>query len=362
MSKPESASELDAFDYQLPDELIARVPLPRRDDSRLLLVDRRTGHVDSRRINELPGFLDDGDCLVVNDTRVLPARLGGHRVDTNGTWDGLFLDTDPDGLWRIIGQTRGHLRPGTRIRLKPIHDTDAADTESRSEQQLLLIEQGAGGVWLAQPQPPGNTLELLDHFGSIPLPPYIQRQLATENDRQRYQTVFARHPGAVAAPTAGLHLSESLLQNCQQAGISLQHITLHVGLGTFRPIATEQLDQHIMHSEWCQLTPDTASTLQEVRHNGNRIVAVGTTVVRTLETAAANGSIEPFQGHTDLFIRPGYTIQAFDALLTNFHLPRSTLFVLVATVCGLELAQKAYALAIANHYRFYSYGDAMLIL
>ena len=229
-------------------------------------------------------------------------------------------------------------------------------------QELLLLEQGSGGVWLAELDPAGDTLEVLKQFGTVPLPPYIQRQVATEEDRQRYQTVFARHPGAVAAPTAGLHLSTDLLDACDRSGLGLQHITLHVGLGTFRPIAAEQLDEHLMHSEWCQVTQATSKALENVRRSGHRVVAVGTTVVRTLETAAANGSIEPFQGHTDLFIRPGHTFRSFDALLTNFHLPRSTLFVLVCTVCGIDLAKSAYAEAIARRYCFYSYGDAMLIL
>jgi S-adenosylmethionine:tRNA ribosyltransferase-isomerase len=358
MSKPESPGQLSDFDYQLPDELIARKPLPRREDSRLLVVDRRRSRIDSRRIEELPSLLDPGDCLVVNDTRVLPARLLGHRVATGGAWEGLYLDTHPSGTWRIIGQTRGQLKPGERIALTAVHESNTSSVA----QELLLLEQGSGGVWLAELDPAGDTLEVLKQFGTVPLPPYIQRQVATEEDRQRYQTVFARHPGAVAAPTAGLHLSTDLLDACDRSGLGLQHITLHVGLGTFRPIAAEQLDEHLMHSEWCQVTQATSKALENVRRSGHRVVAVGTTVVRTLETAAANGSIEPFQGHTDLFIRPGHTFRSFDALLTNFHLPRSTLFVLVCTVCGIDLAKSAYAEAIARRYRFYSYGDAMLIL
>ena len=358
MSKPESPSDLSAFDYQLPDDLIARQPLPRREDSRLLIVDRQLQRVESRRIEELPELLNAGDCLVVNDTRVLPARLLGHRGTTGGGWEGLYLDSTPAGIWRIIGQTRGILQPGERIALRA---ADGADRDSAG-QELLLLEQGPGGVWLAEPQPPGETLEVLERFGTVPLPPYIQRQVATDEDRQRYQTVFARHPGAVAAPTAGLHLSKDLLARCRHNGLGLEHVTLHVGLGTFRPITAEQLDEHVMHSEWCQLVESTSRTLNDVRASGKRVVAVGTTVVRTLETAAANGPIEPFEGQTDLFIRPGHTIRSFDALLTNFHLPRSTLFVLVCAVCGIDLAQRAYAEAIARHYRFYSYGDAMLIL
>ena len=203
---------------------------------------------------------------------------------------------------------------------------------------------------------------MLEQFGTVPLPPYVQRDIATDEDRQRYQTVFARHPGAVAAPTAGLHLSKELLANCHQRGISLEQVTLHVGLGTFRPIAAQQLDDHVMHSEWCQLTESTSRTLNQVHESGHRVVAVGTTVVRTLETAVADGQFAAFEGTTDLFIRPGHKFWSFDALLTNFHLPRSTLFVLICAICGIDLAQQAYRIAVANRYRFYSYGDAMLIL
>lgn len=358
MSKPESPSDLSAFDYHLPDELIARQPLPRRDDSRLLVVNRQLDRVDSRRIQELPGLLDAGDCLVVNDTRVLPARLLGQRVATGGRWEGLYLDNTPSGLWRIIGQTRGQLQPGERIALQSVHGTES----EADGQELLLIEQGLGGVWLAQPHPPGETLAVLEQFGTVPLPPYIQRQVATEQDRQRYQTVFARNPGAVAAPTAGLHLSTDLLASLRDNGVGLEAITLHVGLGTFRPISAERLDDHVMHAEWCQLTESTSRKLNDVRNSGQRVVAVGTTVVRTLETAFSNDSIEPFDGQTDLFIKPGYTVGGFDAMLTNFHLPRSSLFVLICAVCGIKLTKRAYAEAIAKRYRFYSYGDAMLIL
>lgn len=358
MSKPESPDELSDFDYPLPDELIAREPLARRDGARLLVVDREQNHIESRWIGDLPDLLDPGDCLVVNDTRVLPAKLFGRRNATGGAWEGLFLGSDDDGRWRIIGQTRGRLEPGERISLIPAH----TPVSSSPAQELRLVEQHPGGIWRAEPLPPGPPLEVLERFGTMPLPPYIQRQVATDLDRQRYQTVFARHPGAVAAPTAGLHLSEDLISKCRQYGLGFEHLTLHVGLGTFRPISAQRLDDHVMHSEWCRVSQATCETLQAVKQAAGRVVAVGTTVVRTLETAAARGPLEPFEGPTELFIRPGHTFRSLDALLTNFHLPRSTLFVLICAFCGVDLAREAYRVAIATQYRFYSYGDAMLIL
>ncbi len=358
MSKPESTDQLSVFDYHLPDELIAREPLERRDASRLLVVDRERQHIESRLIQDLPDLVDPGDCLVVNDTRVLPAKLAGHRVATGGAWEGLFLGSEEDGRWRIIGQTRGRLQPGETISLVPVHPP----AFPVPDQELRLLEQIAGGIWRAAPFPPGQPMELLERFGTMPLPPYIQRHIATDLDRQRYQTVFARHPGAVAAPTAGLHLSEDLIDRCRQNGLGFEHLTLHVGLGTFRPISSETLDDHVMHSEWCRISHATCQALNKVKQSRRRVVAVGTTVVRTLESASAGGTLEKFDDTTDLFIRPGHQFRSIDALLTNFHLPRSTLFVLVCAFCGTDLAQEAYRMAIANRYRFYSYGDAMLIL
>lgn len=358
MSKPDSHDELAAFDYQLPDDLIARKPAARRDGSRLLLVDRNSGDISSRRVTELPELLAAGDCLVVNDTRVIPARLFGQRVSTGGRWEGLFLGVEPSGLWRLIGQTRGRLLPGERIALTPAHAQAAACPTF----ELSLHERGASGTWLAEPRPPNDPLVILDQFGTIPLPPYIHRPIATAEDRHRYQTVYAEHAGAVAAPTAGLHLSHELLEQCRLRRLGIEKVTLHVGLGTFRPIGARRLDDHVMHSEWCRLTPEVSTTLNTVRHAGGRIVAVGTTVVRTLESSIDGRRLLPFDGWTDLFIRPGHRFPAVDALLTNFHLPRSTLFIMICAFCGLELAREAYARAIADCYRFYSYGDAMLIL
>ena len=300
-----------------------------------------------------------GDCLVVNDTRVLPARIFGRRVATGGAWEGLYLGSASNtGPWQIIGQTRGRLQTGERIELLSAHPKAPAIRSSF----LLLRECDEHGRWLADLDPPEQAETVLDRLGTMPLPPYLKRTVADSDDRQRYQTVFARVSGSAAAPTAGLHFSETLLQECQEQGLQLEHTTLHVGLGTFRPISVETLDQHAMHSEWCQVTDSTVQTLAKTRQSGQRIIAVGTTVVRTLESACQTGNLRAFDGNTDLFIRPGHQFLATDALITNFHLPRSSLFVLVSAFCGLDLTHAAYAAAITQRYRFYSYGDAMLIL
>jgi len=359
MSKPESINDLALFDYELPPELIARQPLPGRSDSRLLVVHRDTGRLVHSRFRDLPELLSPGDCLVVNDTRVLPARLFGRRVATGGGWEGLYLgSTSDNGPWQIIGQTRGRLQVGEQIELV------SADPEKPPVEPsfLLLRERDEHGRWLADLHPAEPAETVLERLGTMPLPPYIKRPVADADDRQRYQTIFARFGGSAAAPTAGLHFTEDLLEACRQQGLQLEHTTLHIGLDTFRPISTDRLDQHVMHTEWCRLTDSATRTILETHENRQRVVAVGTTVVRTLESACRAGTLLAFEGTTDLFIRPGHKFAAIDALLTNFHLPRSSLFVLVSAFCGLELAHAAYAAAITGRYRFYSYGDAMLIL
>jgi len=350
--------ELSDYDYDLPAKLIADVPLAGRDESRLLVVDRQTGELTHRSIRDLPSLLQPGDCLVLNDTRVIPARLYGRRAATGGRWEGLFLGTTTGGDWRLIGQTRGRLRPGEQIVITPVHRPDSGD-----EFRLTLVEiEPDDGVWVAKPESTADPVGLLGEYGTVPLPPYIHRQLATEDDWSRYQTVYARHPGAVAAPTAGLHLTPELLDTLQQQDIRQAFVTLHVGIGTFRPINTPQLSDHRMHSEWCALPAETATVLNETRTGGGRIVAGGTTSVRALESAAGDDGLKPWRGETDLFIRPPYPFRAVDCLLTNFHLPRSSLLVLVSAFAGVDLMRRAYAEAIQQQYRFYSYGDAMLIL
>jgi S-adenosylmethionine:tRNA ribosyltransferase-isomerase len=354
-----SFDDVSLYDYELPEELIAKEPLSERDASRLLVVDRQTGATQHRGIRELAELLWPGDCLVLNDTRVLPARLIGKRASTGGKWEGLYLGQAENGDWRLIGQTRGYLKPGERVELTPLGHESPSITESL---QLTLTDREPEGVWRMRPEPAGDTLALLQRFGTMPLPPYMQRKMATDTDWQRYQTTYAIHPGSVAAPTAGLHLTEPLLASIADRGIRIARVTLHVGLGTFRPISATSLSEHKMHSEWCEIGESAVRTIQEARGHGGRVIAVGTTSVRTLETVAASGELRPWSGTTSIFIRPPFQFRVVDGLLTNFHLPRSTLFVLVATLAGLDHIQATYRAAIRERYRFYSYGDAMLIL
>ncbi len=357
--------EVSLYNYALPEELIAKEPLAERDASRLLVLNRQTGQREHRRIRDLPNLLSPGDCLVLNDTRVLPARLLGQRAGTGGQWEGLYLGQSESGAWRLIGQTRGYLKPGDQIVVLPLGD-DVRDESDASQfgdlLRLTLIDREPDGVWLMRPEPAGDPVELLNEFGTLPLPPYIHRKIATESDWQRYQTTYAVRPGSVAAPTAGLHFTESLLQAIRQHGIDVVHVTLHVGLGTFRPISTERLHEHRMHSEWCEVTESTVRSIQAARQRGGRVVAVGTTSVRTLESASSTGTLQPWRGATSLFIRPPYEFRCVDAVLTNFHLPRSTLLVLVSAFAGIDAVKDAYSDAIRQRYRFYSYGDAMLIV
>ncbi len=351
-------SELDQYDYELPGQLIAQSPVANRTDARLLVVDRQQGALIHKHIRDLPELLGPPDCLVLNNTRVVPARLVGRRTLTGGNWEGLFLETDASGMWRIMGKTRGKLAIGETVTL--------VNAAGQDDVLLELIARQPGGTWVARPVldevvSTEATFALLERIGRIPLPPYIRKGEMVESDRRQYQTVYAEQPGAVAAPTAGLHFSESLLTRLAGQGVTLCRVTLHVGLGTFRPIAGESLDSHQMHSEWGQIGPADAESIVDCRSKGGRTIAVGTTSVRLLETAAADGTLRPFTGHTDLFIRPPYEFRAVDAMLTNFHLPRTTLLVLVRTFGGEELMQRAYEEAIREEYRFYSYGDAMLI-
>jgi S-adenosylmethionine:tRNA ribosyltransferase-isomerase len=347
-------SELDQYDYQLPRELIAQHPLARRSDARLLVVDRADESIRHAYVRDLPEFLGSGDTLVFNDTKVIPARLVGRRERTGGRWTGLFLAADEHGIWQILGKTRGRLEPGEAIVL--------TSWDTRTSLTLRLIAKQDGGVWAAIPDTEGKPLELLAQVGRVPLPPYIRDGEMVEGDVERYQTVFAKKSGAVAAPTAGLHFTPELLAALKEHGVLAQFVTLHIGIGTFRPITAERLADHPMHSEWCSVTAKVVQQLQLARSAGKRIVAVGTTVARTLESAAADGSLAPFDGSTELFIRPPYQFRAVDALLTNFHLPKSTLLILVRALGGDRLIQRAYQQAIADQYRFFSYGDAMLIL
>jgi S-adenosylmethionine:tRNA ribosyltransferase-isomerase len=347
-------TELSDYDYDLPRDLIAQNPLPVRSDARLLLVDRRTQSLEHYHVRDLAELLEPSDCLVVNDTRVVPARLIGTRTLTGGAWEGLFLEADAHGTWQILGKTRGKIEPGESVTL--------LDRKAQPSIELKLIEKRPGGVWIAKPASDEPTLDLLDRVGRVPLPHYIRGGEMVEADRARYQTVFARRPGSVAAPTAGLHISNDLLNRLVDRGVTICRLTLHVGLDTFRPITSDTIEQHSMHREQGTIDAATVEKLRACRAGGGRIVAVGTTTVRVLETASQASELQPWSGQTDLFIRPGHQFHAVDALMTNFHLPRTTLLVLVRAFGGDELVMRAYQAAIDRRYRFYSYGDCMLIV
>jgi S-adenosylmethionine:tRNA ribosyltransferase-isomerase len=348
------SSEIDQYDYELPRHLIAQEPVASRVDARLLVVDRRRQTLAHHHIRDLPELLAPGDCLVLNDTRVVPARLLGRRESTGGHWEGLFLEADHGGMWHILCKARGKLFAGEWIRL--------TNAEGQDDVRLQLAVKQSDASWIADPDSDEETFALLDRIGRVPLPPYIRKGEMVEADRRQYQTVYARSPGAVAAPTAGLHFSESLLRRLAEDGITICPLTLHTGAGTFRPISAPRLAEHRMHSEWGTICQETVDRILHCRQNGGRVVAVGTTSVRLLETAATGGTLKEFSGHTDLFIRPPFEFNIVDAMLTNFHLPRTTLLVLVRTFGGDELIARAYAEAIRENYRFYSYGDAMLIV
>jgi S-adenosylmethionine:tRNA ribosyltransferase-isomerase len=338
------------FDFDLPPNLIAQHPADKRESSRLLVLRRADAGISHYHFADLPTLLNPGDLLILNDTRVLPARLLGQREATGGKWEGLFLREHADGLWEMLCQTRGRLHEGEHIAVEP------GPLRLRLEKKL-----GRGG-WLVRPGEPGPASQILPKHGHIPLPPYIRKGHDDAGDRERYQTVFARQPGAVAAPTAGLHFSDEVFARLRQRGIDWSFVTLHVGWGTFQPLQTENFTQHHMHAEWGELPEATVRAIEACRERGGRVVAVGTTSVRVLETVAATGPLRPWSGETNLFIYPPYTFRVVDALVTNFHLPRTTLLLLVGAFTGMELLRQAYAIAVEEMYRFYSYGDAMLIL
>ncbi|TAN39175.1 MAG: tRNA preQ1(34) S-adenosylmethionine ribosyltransferase-isomerase QueA [Verrucomicrobia bacterium] len=344
------------FDYQLPAELIAQEPAPRRDAARLLVVRRAGGTLEHHRFADLPTLLRANDLLALNDTRVLPARLLG-RKPSGGRIELLLLEERTPGEWEAL------LRAGSK-RPQP----GAVLTLAEGAAQATLLNTGEQGRVTLRITSALSVFDLLERYGLPPLPPYIQRSAISDQqsaeDRARYQTVFAQTPGAVAAPTAGLHFTPELFQTLENSGIHRAFVTLHVGLGTFRPVTAERVEEHRMEAERYSVPPETAACVAETRRAGGRIVAVGSTSVRTLETVAAEhaGNVIAAEGRTRLFIVPPYRFRVVDALITNFHLPRSTLLMMVSAFAGHDLVQHAYAEAIRERYRFYSYGDAMLIL
>jgi S-adenosylmethionine:tRNA ribosyltransferase-isomerase len=344
------------FDYDLPRERIAQQPLRNRADAKLLVVHRSTGRFDHLHVRDLPELLRAGDTLVMNETKVVPAQLVGHRKSTGGRWQGLYLRNRDDGAWILVCKTRGKLAVGEVITLD--------DREGRPAERLWLVERLEAGQWAAKIEGDAPADALLARVGRVPLPHYIRGGKMIDADQENYQTVFAKHPGAVAAPTAGLHFTRHLLVDLSSRGVQFAPVTLHVGLGTFRPVTAERPQDHDMHSEWGELSAASAEKINAAKAAGKRVVAIGTTSVRVLETAAAESAeqLAAWQGDSQLFIHPPYEFRAVDALMTNFHFPRTTLLLLVQAFAGSELTRAAYAEAIACDYRFYSYGDAMLIL
>lgn len=350
------------YDYDLPKRLIAQHPLPRRSDARLMVVDRLEQSIRHLHVRDLPSLVASRDTLVVNDSRVVPARLLGYRTNTGGHWEGLFLSADDEGRWKVLGKARGRLNPDETITL--------INATSQDEFRLRLLAKEPEGVWLVRPEPirpepAADTWQLLSRVGRVPLPHYIRSGDMVDSDLVRYQTVYAREPGSIAAPTAGLHFTPELLQAVEARGATVARVTLHVGVGTFRPISTERVEDHVMHREWAAVPAEACQAINRSRTSGGRVIAVGTTAMRTLESAALTSldtELRPWSGDTGLFIRPGFQFQIVDVLMTNFHLPRSTLLVLVQTFGGAELIRRAYQEAIREEYRFFSYGDAMLIV
>lgn len=346
------------FDYELPPELIAQTPIEPRDASRLMVIDRRTGNIAHHRFSTLPDHVRAGDLLVYNESRVIPARLFA-RKPTGGQVEILLLRPRTDDVWEaLVGGKR--IRTGMRLSL-----IDGARGEPTGATAEVIDTGDAGLHVLAFDRP---ALRVAEQVGVTPLPPYIHAPL---EDAARYQTVYARAPGSAAAPTAGLHFTPGLLQQIRDMGVMSSYVTLHIGLDTFRPVSEDIIEEHRMHTERCELTPESARQINEAKLQGNRVIAVGTTSVRVLESAATRKSqisdtkpriVEPFDGNTNLFITPGYQFRAVDALITNFHLPRSTLLMLVAAFAGKGLLDRAYAEAVQEQYRFYSFGDAMLIV
>ncbi len=337
----------DDFDYELPQELIAQTPLSNRVKSKLLVMDKTTGKLKHEHFYNIINYLNKGDALVINDTKVIPARLIGEKIETGAVIELLLLKDLGNNTWECLAKPQKRLKVGTIISF----GNDLLKAE--------IIELKEEGITIAKLIYEGILMEILDKLGSMPLPPYIHEKLA---DKDRYQTVYAENYGSAAAPTAGLHFTLELLKQIEEKGVNIVHITLHVGLGTFRPVNVTDVTKHVMHTEEYMMEKDAADKLNEVKQNGGKIIAVGTTSVRTLETILSNNDkFVPCHGNTNIFIYPGYKFKAIDGLITNFHLPKSTLVMLVAAFSSKENILNAYKEAIKNKYRFFSFGDAMFI-
>lgn len=336
------------FYFELPEELIAQDPLEDRSGSRLLVVDKETGEVSHHIFKEIIDYLEPGDCLVLNDTKVIPARLIGAKEDTGGKIEVLLLKRREDNIWETLVKPGRKAKCGARISFGDGMLTGEVVGITEEGNRLIRFEYE------------GIFEEILDRLGQMPLPPYITHQL---EDRNRYQTVYAKHTGSAAAPTAGLHFTPELLKAIEEKGVDIAEVTLHVGLGTFRPVKTEDILEHHMHSEYYRIEEEAAEKINRAKEKGNRVICVGTTSCRTIESAAdEKGRLRACSGWTDIFIYPGYRFRVLDCLITNFHLPESTLIMLVSALAGREHVLEAYEEAVRNRYRFFSFGDAMFVI
>jgi len=335
------------FDYYLPEELIAQTPLEKRDESRLMCLDKETGELSHHHFYELPDFLNPGDCLILNNSRVLPARLLGQRLPGGGACEVLLLIDRGDKTWECIVRPGKYLRKGAKMQF------------GNGELKAEIVDVLPDGNRMVKFDFEGIFLEVLEHLGKMPLPPYITHQL---QDKNRYQTVYAKYDGSAAAPTAGLHFTPELLKKVKEMGVEIAEVTLHVGLGTFRPVKETDVLKHHMHSEFYRIEQSEADKINHAKETGHRVIAVGTTSTRTLEAASdENGFLRETSGWTEIFIYPGYRFKVIDSLITNFHLPESTLVMLVSALAGREHVLNAYEIAVQEKYRFFSFGDAMLI-
>jgi len=333
------------FYFDLPEELIAQTPIEQRDKSRMLHLDKKSGAITHRHFYELVNQLEKGDCLVLNDSRVLPARLYGCR-NTGGSVELVLLRDLGEGRWECLSRPGRKTKPGTELMF------------GDGELSAVVEDVTDGGNRIVKFNYEGIFLEVLERLGKMPLPPYIREEL---QDSERYQTVYSREVGSAAAPTAGLHFTKELLSEIENKGVKLCYVTLHVGLGTFRPVKEEEIEDHPMHSEFCIISEETSKTVNETKQAGGRVIAVGTTSCRTLESFTDDGELKSGSGWTDIFIYPGYTFKCIDGLVTNFHLPESTLIMLVSALAGRENVLNAYKIAVEEKYRFFSFGDAMFI-
>ncbi len=336
----------DDFDYYLPESLIAQTPLEKRDESKLLILDKNTGEIEHKYFKNIIDLLDSNDVLVLNDTKVIPARLIGIKEETNAVIELLMLKNIKKNIWECLTKPAKRIKVGTIVSFG-------------NKLKAKCIEVKEEGIRIFELIYDGILYEILDELGEMPLPPYIHEKL---KDKDRYQTVYAKNIGSAAAPTAGLHFTEELLKKIKEKGITICYVTLHVGLGTFRPVNVEDVTKHVMHSEYYQMSKETADILNKAKRNKKRIISVGTTSTRTLETIIKKyGEFKECSGNTDIFIYPGYKFEAIDALITNFHLPKSTLVMLVSALAGKENIMHAYKIAVEKEYRFFSFGDSMFI-